>query len=102
MTFKEKIEYIHLHPEVYLTKDKSGRGWICPICGSGSGNNGTGITESKRSEYKGKFTCWAGNCFGKTGRDGRRHGDIIDIIEVEYGISPKEAIKKAFKIYGLD
>ena len=101
MNFKEKIDYIHNHPEVYLSKDGSGRGWICPICGSGSGSNGTGMTESKTSIYKGKFTCWAGNCFGRVGKDGRRHGDIIDMIQEKYELSQKEALLKAFEIYGL-
>ena len=99
MDFKEKINYIHEHPEIYLSKDKSGRGWICPICGSGSGRNGTGMTESK--VVKGCFTCWAGSCFGKLGKDGRNHGDIIDMIQEKDNLTKAEAINKAFRIYDL-
>ncbi|MBQ6435192.1 MAG: hypothetical protein IJJ09_04255, partial [Synergistaceae bacterium] len=38
----------------YFTRDKSGKGYICPICGSGSGEKGTGITENPQS--RGRFT----------------------------------------------
>ena len=67
----EAREYIHEHSREYATeawgKDKSGRGWVCPICGSGSGDKGTGIT-TKDGVH---FTCWA-RCF--------TNADVIDII----------------------
>ena len=64
---EEAIEHIRRHPEQYLKRDKSNKGYICPICGSGSGHNGTGITTKDGTH----FTCWAG-CF--------TNSDIIDII----------------------
>ena len=56
----------------HLTPDKTRKGFICPICGSGSGSHGTGIT-TKDGVH---FTCWAG-CF--------TNADIIDIIGLETG-----------------
>lgn len=47
------------------------KGYICPICGSGSGPKGTGMT-SKDGVY---FTCWRG-CF--------THLDVIDIMGLKY------------------
>ena len=52
----------------YLEQDKSKKGYICPICGSGSGKNGTGITTKDGIH----FTCWAKGCF--------TNSDIIDIM----------------------
>lgn len=49
-------------------------GYICPICGSGSGIHGTGITTKDGIHY----TCWAG-CFV--------HADIIDIVGLKYNIN---------------
>ena len=89
MTRDEAKRYIIENPTDYLTPDKTGKGYICPICGSGSGNNGTGIT-TKDGKH---FTCWAG-CF--------RNSDIIDIIGLEYNITDtKEKFKKAYEVYNI-
>ena len=69
---EEARQYIIERSKDHLTPDKSGKGFICPICGSGSGRNGTGIT-TKDGVH---FTCWAG-CF--------TNADIIDIIGLETG-----------------
>jgi len=73
MTHDEAIKYIHNSPERYLQRDKSGKGWICPICGSGSGKKGTGLTTLDGVH----FECWRG-CFHSL--------DIIDIIGLKRGI----------------
>ena len=72
MNREEARQYIIERSKDHLTPDKSGKGFICPICGSGSGRNGTGIT-TKDGVH---FTCWAG-CF--------TNADIIDIIGLETG-----------------
>ena len=72
MNREEARQYIIERGKDYLTPDKSGKGFICPICGSGSGRKGTGIT-TKDGVH---FTCWAG-CF--------TNADIIDIIGLETG-----------------
>ena len=61
-----------------LQPDNSKQGFICPICGSGSGKKGTGITTKDGIH----FTCWAG-CFS--------NADIIDIIERKLSIQEKLA-----------
>lgn len=76
-----------------LTQDKSKKGYICPICGSGSGKSGTGITENKNS--KGHYTCWAG-CF--------TNADAIEIVAQQEGLDANstEAIKRAYELYNID
>ena len=58
MTRDEAISYIREHGYEFFKVDKSGKGYICPICGSGSGEHGTGIT-TKDGVH---FTCWT-DCF---------------------------------------
>ncbi|MBQ6737553.1 MAG: toprim domain-containing protein [Synergistaceae bacterium] len=84
MTKEEKItarqlaqQEIRQRSKELLTRDKSGKGYICPICGSGSGENGTGITENPKSQNH--FTCWAGKCF--------ENADIFDIYMKKYGVN---------------
>jgi len=70
----EFIDYAHNHGADLLTTAKDGKSYICPICGSGSGEHGSGIT-TKDGVH---FTCWAGDCF--------RNADIIDVIGVKNNI----------------
>lgn len=84
------IEEIHALATTYLKPDKSGKGYICPICQSGSGRKGTGITTQDGIH----FTCWAGGCF--------TNADIIDIIALEKGITePAEKLKAACEALGI-
>lgn len=67
----------------------NGKGIICPICGSGSGKNGTGITEMPRSRNH-FLKCWNGGCkFGETG------GSVIDLYMIEHGMNPQTDFGKA-------
>lgn len=72
MNREEARQYIIERGKDHLTPDRTRKGFICPICGSGSGSHGTGIT-TKDGVH---FTCWAG-CF--------TNADIIDIIGLETG-----------------
>lgn len=74
MTSKDAKEEIRARAKEYLRPDSSGKGYICPVCGSGSGKHGTGITTKDGIH----FTCWAG-CYSSA--------DIIDIIGLEHGIA---------------
>lgn len=75
----------------YLKPDNSKNGRVCPICGSGTGKNGTGITTSDNIHY----TCWAGKCF--------TNSDIIDIIGLEYKLENyNEKLKKAADIFSIN
>lgn len=82
MNREEARQYIIERGKDHLTPDKSGKGFICPICGSGSGRKGTGIT-TKDGVH---FTCWAG-CF--------TNADIIDIIGLETGATDYNSKLKA-------
>ena len=89
MNLNEIKNEIHERSKYYLEKDKSGKGYICPICGSGTGKNGTGITTKDNIH----FTCWKG-CYTST--------DIIDIIGMQYGLNEyKDKIEKACDLMGI-
>ena len=89
---REEIErYIRERATEYFERDKSGRGYICPICGSGGGPHGTGITENPKS--KGHFTCWAG-CF--------QNADIFEIIDKQFNISDfNEIFIRACELFNI-
>ena len=76
----------------YLEKAKVS-GFICPICKSGTGKNGTGI-ETKDNIH---FTCFAGNCF--------KHADLIEIITAEhnlFSLKYSERLKEISKILNIN
>lgn len=83
-------------PGIMLQRDKSGNGYICPICNSGSGKNGTGMTENKKNP--GHFTCWSnksGECF--------KNASIIDIVGAVYGLSEyNDMLEKSCELCGID
>ena len=93
MNFEEAIRYIHENPQIYLTATgKKGGGYICPICGSGSGSHRTGIMPDKNESWK--FTCFANGCFPPK-------SDIINIIGAKENLDNKQAMFRAFEIYGI-
>lgn len=80
MTYDEARQYVVEHPEAVLKKAAKS-GYICPCCGSGSGQHGTGLQYFKAE--RNRFTCWAGGCFsGAT---------VIDIVAKAQGLSSREA-----------
>lgn len=89
-------EYMRNHATDILKPDRHGKGFICPICGSGKGegrkNAGTGIT-TKDGVH---FTCWAG-CF--------TNSDIIDIIGLQHGLNENDHVHKfeeALRTFGIE
>ena len=89
MNREEARQYIIDRSTDYLRPDRSKKGYICPICGSGSGNKGTGIT----TKDKVHFTCWAG-CF--------TNSDIIDIIGQENGLTDyNDKLQKAADVFNI-
>ncbi len=80
MKLEEVFGYVNSRADEFLDRDKSGKGFICPICGSGSGPNGTGITENPKKP--GHFTCWSGDCF--------KNRSLSDILAIKNGIDPTE------------
>ena len=69
--------------DLYPADDKGrGKGIVCPICGSGSGPNGTGISEKKGSSSH-FLKCWNGAC------DFNEGGSVIDLYMLEHGMNPQ-------------
>lgn len=92
MTREEARVYIREHATDYLERDNSGKGYVCPICGSGSGRHGTGIT-TEDGEH---FTCWAG------GKDCFKNADIFEIIGKQFHITEfAEQFTKACELFGI-
>jgi len=86
---EEARQYIIQRGKEHLAPDRSKKGFICPICGSGSGNKGTGIT-TKDGVH---FTCWTG-CF--------TNADIIDIIGLENGLTDyNDKLQAAAREYNI-
>lgn len=64
-------------------------GIICPLCGSGDGHNGTGITENPRKP--GQLKCWACNF----------QGDILDLIQQHQHMDYNTALRWAAEQQGI-
>lgn len=90
MDREQAKQYIRMRSKDYLTPDRSGKGWVCPVCGSGSGEDGTGITTKDGGIH---FTCWVG-CF--------TNADIIDIIGLEHNIPDYASkLRAAAEAFGI-
>ncbi len=90
MSRENAKQYIRTGAMRYLQPDRSQKGYLCPICGSGGGKNGTGITTKDGIH----FTCWAG-CF--------TNADIIDIIGLKYKLTDyNDKLRKAADIFNID
>lgn len=70
--------------------DRKGKGIICPLCSSGSGSHGTGITENPKKP--GQLKCWSCNF----------QGDVIDLIQQETGEDYNTALKNAAAELGIE
>ena len=83
-------EYIQQRAVDYLQRDRSGKGYVCPICQDGDGVHGHNGITTKDGVH---FTCWRG-CF--------QNADIIDIIGLQNGLtdypSKLEAAAKIFRV----
>ena len=89
MNESELKQNILAHSTQFFLRDNKNKGYICPICGSGSGKNGTGITTRDVIH----FTCWVG-CF--------TNKDIFDIVGLQYGLSSfREKFQKTAELFGL-
>ena len=84
------FDYIHDHPEIYFTQKAKDGGYVCPICGNGSGKSGTGVKLIKGQTFRYK-------CF-KCGTS----GDVINFYATEHNISNRDAILQVFEMYGLN
>ena len=90
MDYQNAIDYVVSHPEVILQKAKKS-GYVCPCCGSGSGQHGTGLTESKR--FKNRYTCFAGGCFSGA--------NVFGIVAAKEHLNKHDAFIRTLQIYGI-
>lgn len=93
MTRTEAKDHILHHPEGYLPPAKK-TGWICPLCGNGSGSTGDGIVIDKHDRGRTHLKCFKCHFYG----------DMIELIAQVEGIQDggsREAFEAAYKAYGL-
>ena len=79
--------------EDFLTKSKSGLK-VCPLCGSGTGANGTGAVKVYPEN-----TWYCHAC--KNEKLGGKAGDVIDLIEIENGCDYPEALRIGASMAGI-
>lgn len=80
--------------EAMTEKDGSGRGYVCPACGSGTGKHGTGLSPVKGRP--GYFHCFAAGCPFE-------HGDILQLIRVTYNLpETAQQVEKAGQLIHRD
>ncbi len=74
------------------TPDKSGRGWVCPLCGSGKGEHGTGLVAVPGKP--GYFKCFSSGC--------DFYGDILELLgKLTNQDDTVRQIQEAEKIIGV-
>lgn len=78
-----------MNPQAVFTEKARKTGYICPLCGNGSGSDGDGVTEDK--SRKGHYHCF------KCGYD----GDIIDWIGWVYNLDKRGAIQRGMELYSI-
>ena len=94
MDIKEiKSRYTEAILDELTVKDGSGRGYICPICGSGSGPHGTGLVPVPGRP--GYFKCFNIGC--------EFYGDILELIGKNFNLTDKaQQIQKAGELLHMD
>lgn len=90
MTRENAMAYIKQQsPEAFLLKAKK-RGYVCPVCGNGTGSSGDGIVRNPRD---GRYHCF---------KCGEVSGDIFDLIGVCFGLSDfNSQFAKAVQLYNV-
>lgn len=90
MTRENAMEYLKQQsPEAFLQKAKK-RGFVCPLCGNGTGDTGDGIV---RNPKDGRYHCF---------KCGELSGDIFDLIGAAFGLGDfNSRFNKAAEIYNI-
>ena len=74
-------------------RDRTGKGYVCPVCGSGSGKNGTGLVPVKNRP--GYYHCFNNGC--------NFHGDILELVGQAYHLQDAvEQVRKAGELIHRD
>ena len=88
--FKDSLDYIHAHPEIYFAQEAQKGGYVCPVCGNCSGEDGTGVKLIKGQSFRYKcFKC-------------DTSGDVINFYAAEHHLDNREAILQVCALYGLE
>lgn len=74
-------------PEAFFEVDGSGKGYICPLCNSGGGKHGSGMTLKRMAGGNLRLSCWG--C-------GFR-GDVLEMLKESLGLDFNEVLE-----YGAD
>ena len=88
MDRRQAMEEIKSRWFEFYPADGNMKGIICPLCGSGSGPNGTGIT-AWRSSRNYFLKCWNGGC------DFNEGGSVIDLYMMEHGMDSDTDLRRA-------
>lgn len=87
---RDSLDYIHAHPEIYFTQEAKKGGYVCPVCGNGSGEDGTGVKLITGQSFRYKcFKC-------------DTSGDVINFYAAEHQLDNREAILQVCALYGLE
>ncbi|MBQ3443234.1 MAG: toprim domain-containing protein [Selenomonadaceae bacterium] len=87
---RDSLDYIHAHPEIYFKQEAKKGGYVCPVCGNGSGEDGTGVKLIKGQSFRYKcFKC-------------DTSGDVINFYAAEHQLDNREAILQVCALYGLE
>ena len=94
MDIKEiKARYTEAILDAMTTRDPSGKGYICPVCGSGNGTHGTGMVPVP--ERPGYFKCFNAGC--------GFYGDILEMVGKVYHLDDTaQQIEKAGQLIHQD
>ena len=94
MDRQQVIDYINEQEPTYLQTAKK-TGYVCPVCGNGSGKDGTGITKDPNSNRTHPhYKCFNGAC--------GLYADNLELIQAYYGLQDfNEAVQKGCDLYGL-
>lgn len=90
MDINTAIQEIRASYKCLFPADKVNKGIICPLCGSGSGPNGTGITENPKNP--GQLSCWKCNF----------KGDVIDLYREKHRVDFKTALHMIASELGIE
>ncbi len=90
MTGEQAVEFIKAQsPGAFLPKAKK-RGFVCPLCGNGTGKDGDGIVKNPGD---GRYYCF---------KCGEIRGDVFDLIGAAFDLHDfPSQLRKAAEIYGI-
>lgn len=93
MDRQQAKDYINSQEPIYLQRAKK-TGYICPVCGNGSGKDGTGITKDPNDREHPHYKCFNGAC--------GLYADNLELIKEYYNLQDfNEALLKGCELYGI-